>query len=91
MVPMFIVFMCENDMTGQDMTENVFEVTEMAKTVREIRARVPNFDMVRFLRNLKQDIQPVIQVSPAPALKHLRVSGAVGVQINPSKWFIWPN
>ncbi|EIE24514.1 Tim44-domain-containing protein [Coccomyxa subellipsoidea C-169] len=45
----------------QDMTETVFEETEVAKTVREIRARDPNFDMVRFLRNLKQDIQPVIQ------------------------------
>ncbi len=48
---------------GQDMTETVFEETEVAKTVREIRARDSNFDMVRFLRNLKQDIQPVIQVS----------------------------
>lgn len=45
----------------QDMTETVFEETEVAKTVREIRSRDPNFDMVRFLRNLKQDVQPVIQ------------------------------
>lgn len=41
----------------------MFEETEVAKTVREIRSRDPNFDMVRFLRNLKQDVQPVIQVS----------------------------
>lgn len=61
---------------GQDMTETVFEETEVAKTVREIRARDPNFDMVRFLRNLKQDIQPVIQVSTlhhaqAPSIHYL--------------------
>lgn len=52
----------------QDMTETVFEETEVAKTVREIRARDPNFDMVRFLRNLKQDVAPVIQVCVAPFL-----------------------
>lgn len=48
------------------MTETVFEETEVAKTVREIRSRDPSFDMVRFLRNLKQDVQPVIQVSLLP-------------------------
>jgi hypothetical protein len=46
----------------QDMTENIFEETEMAKTVREIRARDPNFDMVKFLRSLRHDVRPVITV-----------------------------
>lgn len=34
----------------------------MAKTVREIRARDPNFDMVKFLRSLREDVRPVITV-----------------------------
>ena len=37
--------------------------TEMAKTVREMRARDPAFDMIKFLRALKLDVQPVIQAS----------------------------
>ncbi len=44
------------------MTENMFVETEMAKTVREIRARDPDFDMVKFLRSLRQDVRPVITV-----------------------------
>ena len=47
----------------QDMTENFSVETETAKTVKEMRARDPAFDMIKFLRALKQDVKPVIQVS----------------------------
>ena len=46
----------------QDMTENFSVETETAKTVKEMRARDPAFDMIKFLRSLKQDVKPVIQV-----------------------------
>lgn len=46
----------------QDMTENFSVETETAKTVKEMRARDPAFDMIKFLRALKQDVKPVIQV-----------------------------
>ena len=46
---------------AQDMTENMTVETETAKTYREMRARDPAFDMIKFLRALKQDVQPVIQ------------------------------
>lgn len=49
----------------QDMTENFSVESEMAKTVREIRARDPAFDMIKFLRALKQDVKPVIQARPS--------------------------
>ncbi len=44
------------------MTENFSVETETAKTVKEMRARDPAFDMIKFLRALKQDVKPVIQV-----------------------------
>lgn len=50
----------------QDMTESFSVETEMAKTVREMRARDPTFDMIKFLRALKQDVKPVIQVKSRP-------------------------
>ena len=48
-------------MPAQDMSDSMFEESEVAKTVREIRARDPAFDMVAFLRSLRTDVQPVIQ------------------------------
>ena len=50
----------------QDMTENMTVETETAKTYREMRARDPAFDMIKFLRALKQDVQPVIQARTQP-------------------------
>ena len=40
--------------------------SETAKTYREMRARDPTFDMIKFLRALKQDVQPVIQAKTQP-------------------------
>ena len=54
-------------LAAQDMTENMTVETETAKTYREMRARDPAFDMIKFLRALKQDVQPVIQASAWPA------------------------
>ena len=54
-------------LAAQDMTENMTVETETAKTYREMRARDPAFDMIKFLRALKQDVQPVIQARPQPA------------------------
>ena len=54
-------------LAAQDMTENMTVETETAKTYREMRARDPAFDMIKFLRALKQDVQPVIQASIQPA------------------------
>ena len=51
---------------AQDMTENMTVETETAKTYREMRARDPAFDMIKFLRALKQDVQPVIQAWTQP-------------------------
>ena len=49
----------------QDMSDSMFEESEVAKTVREMRARDPAFDMVAFLRSLRNDVQPVIQARAA--------------------------
>lgn len=46
---------------AQDMSDTMFEETEVAKAVREMRARDPTFDMVSFLRSVRGDVQPVIQ------------------------------
>ena len=43
------------------MKENMFAETEPAQALKEIRFRDPNFDMVRFLYNLKVDVPIVIQ------------------------------
>jgi import inner membrane translocase subunit TIM44 len=52
---------------AQDMSDSMFEESEVAKTVREVRARDPAFDMVAFLRSLRQDVAPVIQArTPFP-------------------------
>ena len=56
------------------MTENFSVESEMAKTVREIRARDPGFDMIKFLRALKQDVKPVIQARPSYSLASLQGS-----------------
>ena len=45
----------------QDMKENMFAETEPAQALKEIRSRDPDFDMVRFLYNLKVDVPIVIQ------------------------------
>ena len=45
----------------QDMKENMFAETEPALALKEIRSRDPNFDMVKFLYNLKVDVPVVIQ------------------------------
>ena len=45
----------------QDMKENMFAETEPAQALKEIRFRDPDFDMVRFLYNLKVDVPIVIQ------------------------------
>ena len=42
------------------MTENMTVETETAKT---------SFDMIKFLRALKQDVQPVIQAKTLPELR----------------------
>lgn len=54
------------------MTENFSVESEMAKTVREIRARDPAFDMIKFLRALKLDVKPVIQARPSTRWHHSR-------------------
>lgn len=38
--------------------------SEQARALREIRARDPSFDMVDFLRSLRDDVQVVIKVRP---------------------------
>ena len=43
------------------MKDNMFAETEPAQALREIRARDPNFDMVKFLYHLKIDVPVVIQ------------------------------
>lgn len=43
------------------MKENMFAETEPAQALKEIRSRDPDFDMVRFLYNLKVDVPIVIQ------------------------------
>lgn len=43
------------------MKENMFAETEPAQALKEIRFRDPDFDMVRFLYNLKVDVPIVIQ------------------------------
>lgn len=45
----------------QDMKDNMFAETEPALALKEIRSRDPNFDMVKFLYNLKVDVPVVIQ------------------------------
>lgn len=45
----------------QDMKDNMFAETEPAQALKEIRARDPNFDMVKFLYHLKIDVPVVIQ------------------------------
>ena len=45
----------------QDMKDNIFAETEPALALKEIRSRDPNFDMVKFLYNLKVDVPVVIQ------------------------------
>lgn len=48
-------------MCMQDMKDNMFAETEPALALKEIRSRDPNFDMVKFLYNLKVDVPVVIQ------------------------------
>ena len=57
----------------------MFEETEVAKAVREMRARDPTFDMVSFLRSVRGDVQPVIQARylPCPLLSELSEEVAV--------------
>ena len=45
----------------QDMRDSMFTETEQAQALREIRARYPDFDMVRFVRVLKGDVPVVIK------------------------------
>lgn len=46
----------------QDAVDSFQTESEQARALREIRARDPAFDMVTFLRNLKQDVGVVIKV-----------------------------
>ena len=52
---------CCSVVPEQDMSDTMFEESEVAKAVREMRTRDPTFDMVSFLRSVRGDVQPVIQ------------------------------
>ncbi|PRW60304.1 Mitochondrial import inner membrane translocase subunit TIM44 [Chlorella sorokiniana] len=45
----------------QDAMDSLQSESEQAKALREIRSRDPAFDMVTFLRNLKQDVRTLIK------------------------------